>query len=1812
MGRHRSRAWGKNERNGKSRGRITRVLPTRRLRLEALEARRLLAFGWALQLDGFDDYATAADSTALDLGVGATDDFTLEASFYVSDLNDDGLKAIVYKDGAYALFADFHAAEPDQLVLQYWKPSTPASAVKAVTMYAAPSDLAVGWHHAAVVFDNEWTANQDLAAVFLDGARVGLDTDIELTPGVVNSSSAVQIGFCTGVTPLRGWIDEVRLSDVVRYSDAYSVPASPFVPDANTRALWQFDETPGATSFADASGKGNTLTGVNGARTSIIPDASVPDLLAVSDSDVSNIDNLTNLDNSAPDQALQFAVGNTTAGSTVTLYADGTAIGSAVAAGATTTITTNGNFDLADGAHGIASRQTLPGEAESADSAALEVVIDTTPPAPPPAPDLQAASDTGLSSTDNITADNTLTFSIFVSPAPYFRVYRDGAPISGDYEASGPSIGYYTTAPQADGRCQYTVAAVDAAGNASLPSAALAVTVDSTIPSMPDLLAVSDSGISHSDRITNLDNSQPDKVLQFRVGNTSPGATVTVYADGIAIGSAVAAGATTTVTTNGSLDLADGTYAITARQTLPGRAETVDSAAISVTIDTAASSLLSPVRLGGYDTSGSAWDVFVAGTVAYVADGPSGLAILDVSNPNAPVWLGGYSGTARGVVVSGTLAYVADAGAGLQVLDVSNPAAPVKLNGSNTSRPAFGVAVSGTLAYVAAQGAGLEIIDVSNPAQARRMGGCATAGAAYDVAVSGNVAYLATGDAGLEIFDVTNPTTPMYLGRYDTSGAAYGVAIAGNVAYVADYTGYLAIIDVSDPAAPAYVGESYTNGAARGVTISGTLGYVAVESGGLAILDLSNPAAPVRLGTYDTSGKAYGVAVAGNVAYVADYAAGLQIISINPAAPPALDLQSDTGSSNTDDLTGDNTPTFTLPVVPGAYFRVFRDGVQISGDWETGTTYTAAVQPDGTFAYALAVADAAGNVSPLSPPLSVTIDSAISWIPDLLAVSDTGSSSTDSTTNLDNSTPDKTLQFAVGNSIPGATVTLYADGLAIGTAVANGTTTTVTTDGSLDLEDGAHSFSATQTFPGREESPHSASLSVTVDTVPPAPPAAPDLQAASDTGISNTDNLTADRTPTFTMSAPSGCYYRVYRDGVQISGDYEGGTSYTTSSQNSGTHAYTGVSVDKAGNVSATSPALSVTIDISIPLAPDLLAVSDTGLSSTDNLTNLDNSGPDKTLQFTVGNTYVWATVTIYADGIAIGSAVADGATTTVMTNGSFELADGPHTITARQTLTGRAESTDSAALSLTIGTVAPITPPATDLQSASDTGISNSDNITADNTPTFDVTVPAGFYFRIYRSGVQISGDYESGASFTTPVQADGTYSYAAAVVDAAGNMSSLSPALAVTIDTQLPTVKNLLVGGTSWSSDCSIPVGSGAQLAPLPWANIDEIKVVFSENVSIDKADLTLSGVSTPSYDLAGATFSYDPATCTATWRLASPLAADKLEARLNADAAGAIQDAMGNRLDGEWANPASPADAGTDIYPSGNGTAGGDFVFRFRVLPADANQDGAVDIFDVAKLQVNFGQDHGMTPADGDFDGNGTVDVFDVALLQAAFGSVLERPAPSPAAPPLIEPLAAEDPAGAPVELLEASQSATFGMALRLDGVNDYATAADSSSLDLGINATDDFTIEARFYLADLADEGPQTLIHKEGAYSLWIDFHAAQPDQLVLQFGQGGVSGGAATLRAVPSDLAAGWHHVAAVFDNEWTSDWDRRAIFLDGVPVAMAGDADWAPGIANSAAPLEIGTRSGLRSFHGWIDEVRLSDVVRYTGAYSVPASPFAP
>jgi len=191
--------------------------------------------------------------------------------------------------------------------------------------------------------------------------------------------------------------------------------------------------------------------------------------------------------------------------------------------------------------------------------------------------------------------------------------------------------------------------------------------------------------------------------------------------------------------------------------------------------------------------------------------------------------------------------------------------------------------------------------------------------------------------------------------------------------------------------------------------------------------------------------------------------------------------------------------------------------------------------------------------------------------PDLTAASDTGTSSTD------NITSDTTPTF-VGTAEVGSTVELFADLVSKGTAVANGSGAWSIT--STALTAGTYSFTATadDTTGTSAQSP---ALSVTIDTSVPLAPSAPDLAAASDSGPSNTDNITNVTTPTFTGSAPANSIVELFAGSTSkgtTTANGSGAWTIISTALTPGTYSFTVKASNVAGGTSAASPALSVTI----------------------------------------------------------------------------------------------------------------------------------------------------------------------------------------------------------------------------------------------------------------------------------------------------------------------------------------------------------------------------------------------------------------------------------------------------------------------------------------------------------------------------------------------------------------------------------------------------------------------------------------------------------
>ena len=242
----------------------------------------------------------------------------------------------------------------------------------------------------------------------------------------------------------------------------------------------------------------------------------------------------------------------------------------------------------------------------------------------------------------------------------------------------------------------------------------------------------------------------------------------------------------------------------------------------------------------------------------------------------------------------------------------------------------------------------------------------------------------------------------------------------------------------------------------------------------------------------------------------------------------------------------------------------------------------------------------------------------------------------------------------------------------------------------------------------------------------------------------------------------------------------------------------------------------------------------------------------------------------------------------------------------------------------------------------------------------------------------------------------------------------AALDPSQFLFAQASAPRVTNVYVSGSAWnanfkeylaaqglgSAQYGFEVPAATQLTVLPWTNLDRVSITFNQNVTVEQADLAVRGVTVPNYTITG--FDYQPSTKTATWTLGQPLRNDKILLDLDADAGG-VSSPQGGALDGEWNNTG-------DTFPSGNGTAGGDFRFRFNALPGDVTRNGSVVAEDFSDVKARFFRTTAQPGPAGpgqynvfrDVDGSGAILAQDFSLVKARFFNSL--PAGEPTVPGL----------------------------------------------------------------------------------------------------------------------------------------------------------------------------------------------------------------
>ncbi|WP_111706664.1 Ig-like domain-containing protein [Lutibacter citreus] len=229
--------------------------------------------------------------------------------------------------------------------------------------------------------------------------------------------------------------------------------------------------------------------------------------------------------------------------------------------------------------------------------------------------------------------------------------------------------------------------------------------------------------------------------------------------------------------------------------------------------------------------------------------------------------------------------------------------------------------------------------------------------------------------------------------------------------------------------------------------------------------------------------------------------------------------------------------------------------------------------------------------------------------PNITAASDTGLSTTD---NITSDTTPTFIGIAEANSE--VTITSSISGV-VGTTTSNSSGNFLVA--SSTIPEGNHTITYTVVDTAGNNSPPSSGLIVIIDTTEPAAPSTPDLLAASDTGSSNSDNITNNNTPTLTGTAEANSIVTIISSldgtlGTTVTNG-AGAWDYTTSTLTEGTHIFTATATDVAGNNGVTGSGLSVTIDTTLPTA--ICKIYTLQLNATGNATlfatNIDDGSAD-------------------------------------------------------------------------------------------------------------------------------------------------------------------------------------------------------------------------------------------------------------------------------------------------------------------------------------------------------------------------------------------------------------------------------------------------------------------------------------------------------------------------------------------------------------------------------------------------------------------------
>ncbi|WP_453951577.1 Ig-like domain-containing protein [Bradyrhizobium sp. USDA 377] len=1007
----------------------------------------------------------------------------------------------------------------------------------------------------------------------------------------------------------------------------------------------------------------------------------------------------------------------------------------------------------------------------------------------------------------------------------------------------------------------YQVRVVDSVGN-TIGSAAQAVTIDTAPPVVT---------IDNSDALTN----QATQRISGTVGLADAGTTVIVFDNAQAIAGAV-------VQADGSwsviVQLSEGGNSFVAQDT-DAAGNLGQSNTVVLTLDSTSPAAVASVGALSADSGNAPTDFNTSVTAQTVSGTYTGALApgetIQVSANNGTTWVtaaaSGGNWSASGVSLSpGTnfltvrtidLAGNITAGAGHSyTLDSVAPTAVATVtllssdsgssstdfvtnvpsqtvSGTYTGALAFGEAIQ-----VSADGGVTWVTATSNAANNTWSASGVTlspAGNTLSVRTIDLAGNIAAGTSHSYVFDTVAPSavaTVTALGSDSGSSSSDFVTNVTSQTISGAYSGTLG------------AGESIQVSADGGATWMTAVANASNGTWTASGVSLSAAGSTLSVRTIDLAGN--GLAGTGH-AYTLDTGAPSAVATVTA-------LGSDSGSSSSDFVTNvasqTVTGTYTGTLGPGESIQLSIDGTNwVTANAAGGVWSASGVILSGAGSLlSVRTIDLAGNIA-AGTGHSYVLDQTVpsGGTPDLIAGSDSGSSSSDNNTNV--LAPTLTVALGAGVAV-GDTVELLLNGssfshplvrtVSSGDIAAQSVSFTVS-PGDLGA-DGLKLISGRFTDLAGNGSTTSA-LTITLDT------SAPVLAITSPGGNTNqsVQTITGTADP-----ADAGATVTVLDDGASVVGVatiQANGNWSTDVTLHSDTNSLTAQATDAAGNQGVSNTVI-FTLNTNAPTGgtPDLVAGSDSGSSSGDNTTNV--TAPTFTVVLGA-NVVAGDTIQLLLNGSPFAhpvthtiSAADIGAQSVSLTVTDGDLGpDGAKSISARLS-DGFGNTSTTAALVITLDTAAPTvsSEALTSAIGAQNNTLNAGDVVSVTVSFSESVTVTGTPQLALSIGGSPVQASYASGSGstqlvFTYTIQAgqndangisinaNALSLNGGAITDAAGNAAVLTAAAVADnasykVDTAAPTV-----------SSEAITSATGAQNNTLNAGDVVSVTVSFSESVTV-----------------------------------------------------------------------------------------------------------------------------------------------------------------------------------------------------------------------------------------------------------------------------------------------------------------------------------------------------------------------------------------